>query len=142
MQPSYTIQTEDQATAALIESELLASLRSELPQAQNTSLVLAIRDKQHAVIGGLTASTSYGWFLIKCLWVVPDLRGQGLGRALMQDAQARALKMGCHAAWLDTSHPRAMAFYESLGYEVFGKLANEAHHFPPTHCRWFMKKTL
>src|SRR6266700_391919 len=54
------------------------------------------------VVAGLAGETYCGWLFIKYLWVSDDLRGRGVGRALMARAEARACDRGCHSAWLDT----------------------------------------
>lgn len=45
-------------------------------------------------------------------------RGQGLGRALMEDAMERARRRGCHMLQLttDRQRPDAVRFYEGLGF--------------------------
>ncbi len=125
-----------------LDSELLKSLGEVLPQSSNTSFVLAIKDSSNNLIGGLTASTSYGWLLVKVLWVKNECRGTGLGRSLMKQAERKGIELGCHHIWLDTSNPEAMSFYQSLNYEIFGQLSNGPDQYPPSHCRWFMKKLL
>ncbi len=132
----------DAADAELIENALLETLRSELPQATNASFVLTLKDSVGAIVGGLTASTSYGWLLIKVLWVAEEHRGSGLGRQLVEAAERKAGDYDCHSAWLDTSHPGAMRFYLTLGFEVFGELSNAEGKFPEGHSRWFLKKSL
>ncbi|WP_299615756.1 GNAT family N-acetyltransferase [Pelagibius sp.] len=130
------------SVAETVETELLKALHAAQPQAENASFVLAARDPQGALVGGLTGTTSYGWLLVKTLWVDETQRGQGLGRALMDRAEERARQARCHGAWLDTSNPDAMAFYARLGYELFGELANTNGQQPTGHRRWFMRKTL
>lgn len=136
------IREADPSVAATLESRLLESLRSTLTQAENTGFVLTASSADDRLIGGLTASTSYGWLLTKVLWVDEASRQQGIGAKLMQSAESKARELDCHSAWLDTSSPAAKQFYEALGYVVFGELANEAGDFPETHTRWFMKKSL
>ncbi len=126
---------------AFIEARLLQALRTELPQANNTGFVLAGQDAGGQVVAGLVGSTSYGWLLVKCLWVSDVHQRCGIGRRLMQMAQDHASELGCHGAWLDTFHPQAHAFYVRWGYEVFGELANQAQQATPHHRRWFMRKT-
>lgn len=125
-----------------IEAELLAALRSSQPQAVNASFVLTSKNGDGDLVAGLTAGSSYGWLLIKTLWVAESHRRQGLAAKLMAQAEKKGLALDCHAAWLDTSSPDAKRFYEGLGYAVFGELKNEGNQKPPAHRRWFMKKDL
>lgn len=139
---TVTISEETIDITHLLEKELLESLRSSLPQAENASFTLAAKDSLGKLVGGLVASTSYGWLLIKSLWVDEAYQNQGLGRRLMAQAEQKAQAIGCHGAWLDTSSPDAMQFYKKLGYESFGQLSNVAGQQPVSHNRWFMKKAL
>lgn len=125
-----------------LESKLLASLRNSLPQGDNSNFVLSARDSENRIVGGLIASTSYGWLLIKVVWVDDAFTKQGLGRSLMERAEQKGVDIGCHAAWLDTSNPAAMEFYLKLGYKQFGLLSNIADQAPENHKRWFMQKAL
>jgi GNAT superfamily N-acetyltransferase len=125
-----------------IDREMLASIRSTQPQAFNSGFTLSVRDDGGALIAGLVASTSYGWLLVKNLWIAQSERGRGLGRRLMVEAEAEGIKRGCHGAWLDTSMPDAARFYERLGYETFGLLENRPDEVVPAHKRWFMRKRL
>ncbi|MBX2835254.1 MAG: GNAT family N-acetyltransferase [Gammaproteobacteria bacterium] len=137
-----TIATDDNETAKTIEQELLHSLQESLPQSQNTSIILSARLAGGELVGGVTGSTSYGWLLIKTLWVKPSRRQKGLGKSLVLAIENKALSTGCHAAWLDTSNPMARVFYEKLGYEGFAELANTELQKPSEHRRWFLKKLL
>lgn len=137
-----TISLDDQVSADVIEDKLLFSLKNTLPQSINEQFVLSARDNNQSLIGGLTASTSYGWLLIKTLWVDSSYRRRGTGSALLMSALAHAKHLGCHAAWLDTSNPEAMRFYERSGFEVFGCLNNQPGQAPENHQRWFMKLAL
>ncbi len=101
------------------------------------TLALMLRDDGGAVHGGLWASTGYGWLYTQMLVVPPALRGTGVGRALMLQAESEALARGCHHAWVDTQFG-ARAFYEKLGYAVFGELAD----FPRGYTRSFLQKKL
>jgi GNAT superfamily N-acetyltransferase len=60
---------------------------------------------------------------------VPDFvvaeraRGQGVGRALLEEAEARALNRGCHLMTLESAHwrGRAHAIYTAFGMRDVGK---------------------
>lgn len=133
---------DDYASAEELETNLLKSLKNLQTQSENKSFTLSIKDKANSLIGGVTGSTSYGWLLIKILWVAKPYQNKGLGRTLMQRIEGKAKEIGCHGAWLDTSNPQAMNFYKNLGYETFGQLSNQQGNYPPNHNRWFMKKNL
>ncbi len=137
-----TIRGGDAAIAAEIEAELLKTLRLEQPQSENEICVFVAEDAQGKTRGGLTGSTSYGWLLIKTVWVADGHRGSGLGKALMRRAEEWGRGLGCHAVWLDTSSPGAKRFYEKLGFTIFGELRNRPGQNPDEHCRWFMQKQL
>ncbi len=136
------IAEDDPQVGQTVETALLQSLRDALPQGRNTSFVLSARTPGGDLVGGLTAGTSYGWLLVKTLWVAETHRGQGIGRSLMEQAEKRARAVGCHGSWLDTSSPDAMRFYSKLGYTVFGLLENATGQHPADHRRWFMNKAL
>ena len=55
---------------------------------------------------------------IESVRVASDRRGQGIGRQMMQDAEARARAAGCSLMQLTTQkgRSRAQAFYDSLGF--------------------------
>lgn len=128
--------------AEWLEAKLLSSLRATNSQAQNSNVILAVKDSEDRIVGGLVASTSYGWLLVKILWIDERNRRSGIGRALMEHAELSASSLGCHGAWLDTSSPQAYKFYLELGFETFGQLHNQIDQDPPGHQRWFMKKSL
>lgn len=129
-------------TFAFLENALLQSLRMENEQAVNQQLVLTVRDETGEILSGLAGTLSYGWLLIKIIWVKDELRGRGLGRRLVETAERKALDRGCHAVWLDTSSPSALDFYRALGFEVFGILANDNRCAPEGHQRWFLRRTI
>jgi ribosomal protein S18 acetylase RimI-like enzyme len=58
------------------------------------------------------------WFL----YVAPDWRGRGVGRALLERVEAHGRAVGAHHVWLETSNVNApgVAAYDRLGYELCG----------------------
>ncbi|MFY0618601.1 GNAT family N-acetyltransferase [Shimia sp.] len=128
--------------AEKIEDALLSSLAEMNEQSVNSSVVMQVTDENDRLIAGVTGATSYGWFLIKTLWVGEAHRRSGLGTQLMSAAEDEARRLGCHSAWLDTSTSEAREFYLQLGYADFGVLKNGAEKEPANHSRWFMQKSL
>jgi GNAT superfamily N-acetyltransferase len=125
-----------------IERNLEASLRTNFPPNDALPLAVVIRDGDGNLVGGLIGSTSYGWLLIKMLWVMEALRDQGLGAQILERAEKIALQRGCHGAWLDTSSERVYRFYARLGYQTFGTLENREGDHPEGHRRFFLSKRL
>jgi ribosomal protein S18 acetylase RimI-like enzyme len=103
------------------------------------ALAILVSDvKTGQIFGGLWANTSFDYLHIDALYLPEMLRGQKLGGELVLQAEEEAVRRGCHAAWLDTFSFQARAFYEKLGYSVFGTLED----YPPGHQRYFMTRSL
>ena len=58
-----------------------------------------------------------GWLNVLC--VAEDVRGQGIGAALVRAAEARLSALGCTKVNLQvrSQHAQVMGFYEHLGYQ-------------------------
>lgn len=57
------------------------------------------------------------------LYVSPGAHGQGLGRALLHDAERLAAQRRCHGLWLTAwvDNAKALAFYRVAGYADVGR---------------------
>jgi GNAT superfamily N-acetyltransferase len=137
-----TVEPDPEAFEAQLEERLLASLRRNVPASDYAPLGVLARDAGGRIVGGLSGGTSYGWLLVRILWVAEELRGHGLGVRIMALAEEEARRRGCHGVWLDTSSARARGFYERLGFEVFGMLENRDGERPQGHARFFLSKRL
>lgn len=64
-----------------------------------------------------------GMHYLAHLGVAPARRGQGIGRALIDELVRRGVQQGCHRLVLDValSNPRAQALYARLGFAVTGE---------------------
>lgn len=101
-------------------------------------LMLFVRDKRGAVVGGLTGGTYWGWLYIGRLWIEEGLRGQGYGSKVLEEAEQEALRRGCHHVYLDTQDFQALPFYQKRGYTVYGELED----LPLGHKRYSLQKKL
>jgi GNAT superfamily N-acetyltransferase len=56
---------------------------------------------------------------LKRMYVVPELRGRGLGRRLLDELEAEARRLGYRGVVLETGdlQPQALGLYRSFGYE-------------------------
>jgi GNAT superfamily N-acetyltransferase len=99
-------------------------------------LAVFVRDRG-SIVAGLAGETYCDWLFVRYLWVSDALRGQGVGRKLMGEAEGRALERGCHSAYVDTFSFQAPGFYRKLGFESFGEL-----DWSTDHKRYFLQKRL
>jgi GNAT superfamily N-acetyltransferase len=79
---------------------------------------VVVREDGRAVAGGGIRRLSEDVCEIKRMFVVPEARGRGHGRRVLEVLEAAAVELGYRRARLDTalSMTTAMALYESAGY--------------------------
>lgn len=97
-----------------------------------------IKDEAGETVGGISAHYGFGWMFVALLVVPEDLRGQGIGRELMQRAETHAREAGLHGIYVDTFSFQAPDFYKRLGFEEFGSL----NDYPVGHSKLFLLKQL
>jgi len=119
--------------AASLAAEITAGFgpRGELP----LSIVARAGDE---VLGGLNASTHWGWCYIRHLWVKEGWRRRGLALRLLNEAETQARARQCVGIYVDTFDEGAASFYARAGFSQFGRIEN----FPPEHSRIFLQKRL
>lgn len=94
--------------------------RSKREAAESEPLNLYVEDDSGELMAGLVAETFGNWLEIEYLFVKEDLRGQGIGSKLLQQAESEAKKRNCRYAFVNTYQFQAPAFYQKQGYkEVF-----------------------
>lgn len=112
--------------------------RSKREKAESEPLNLYIEDEQGQLMAGLVAETFGNWLEIEYLFVKEDLRGQGIGSQLLQQAESEAKKRNCRFAFVNTYQFQAPAFYQKYGYkEVF-----TMKDYPYTGQRHYYQKEL
>jgi len=121
--------------------EILKGLRafnaSVLGKIDHRALTITFREGKE-IVGGLVGETFLGWFFVALLWVAEEYRGRGLGRKLMEVAEAEARRRGARNVYVDTFSFQAPGFYEKMGYREFGRLDD----FPAGHDRRWLTKAL
>lgn len=100
-------------------------------------IAFLIKDDSGAVVGGLSGRMLFDWLFVELLVVPEALRGSGIGKKLMQQAEDFARAEGLAGMWLDTFSFQARPFYEKLGFSVFGTLDNH----PRGGQRYFLAKS-
>jgi GNAT superfamily N-acetyltransferase len=98
-----------------------------------------IYNENHKVIAGTNGYLVYGAIYTGQLWVSESLRGQGIGRKLMEKVHEYGGQKGCTIATLRTmSFQNARPLYEKLGYECH----YEETGYTQGHRCFYMKRVL
>jgi predicted N-acetyltransferase YhbS len=126
------------ADLAVVTSGLRAFNVERIGEPAEELVHLLARDATGSVVGGLLGHIRWRWLYVAKLWVAENHRGEGLGSALMDGAEAHGRTRGCLGVFLDTFEYQARPFYEKLGYELFGTLEG----YPPDHRQYFLAKRL
>ncbi|MFD2797178.1 GNAT family N-acetyltransferase [Promicromonospora vindobonensis] len=95
---------------------ITASPDNELVVVESDGAVIGVM--QLTFIPGISRNGA-SRLLVEAVRVSSELRGQGIGRLLMEHAHERGRERGCVLAQLtsDKQRPEAHRFYRSLGYE-------------------------
>ena len=112
--------------------------RSKREVAESEPLNLYIEDEHGEIMAGLVAETFGNWLEIEYLFVKEDLRGQGIGSQLLQQAESEAKKRNCRFAFVNTYQFQAPAFYQKYGYKEVFTLKD----YPYTGQRHYYQKEL
>ncbi len=112
--------------------------RSKREAAESEPLNLYVEDDSGQVMAGLVAETFGNWLEIEYLFVKEDLRGQGIGSQLLQQAESEAKKRNCRFAFVNTYQFQAPAFYQKHGYKEVFTMKN----YPYTGQRHYYQKEL
>ena len=83
-------------------------------------LDISLDDVEGDVVAGISAVTVRGTLVIDMLWVDDPMRGQGIGRRLVQMAEEQARARGCTQARIGVLS--GVAFYVGMGYAITGTM--------------------
>lgn len=105
---------------------------------ETIKVVLGVDTDTGERVAGLSAEIYYNVMAIDLLWVDESVRGKGLGKRLIDQAERIARHSGCTMIHLDTFDFQAPRFYEKLGFERWGVLGP----FPNGHQRYYYRKMI
>ncbi len=131
-------------TLAAIDAGLAASNRGKM-EAQGLDLALLRRHEIRlaaregdSLVGGLIGYVKYSWLYVGTLWVEGARRSQGIGGALLAEAERQAMALGARNSWLLSLTLEAPDYYLRHGYRPFAELED----YPAGHSMKFLRKSL
>ena len=116
--------TEDEALGNFLSDRLYEFNVNATGIADGELLSITIRDESGDLIAGLTGHSWGGCCEITQLWVHEHRRRQGLGRAVLMEAEKEAVRRRCAQIVLSTHSFQAPGFYENLGFERLAAIPN------------------
>jgi GNAT superfamily N-acetyltransferase len=102
------------------------------------AVTFIVRGDDGVVVAGIDGRCWGDTCFIAALWVTEELRGAGLGAALLARAETVAREHGCHQMALESHSFQAPGFYERFGYEEIGVLDD----YPRGSANHFLRKPL
>jgi GNAT superfamily N-acetyltransferase len=75
----------------------------------------------------LNVSAAGAFASVEDLYVVPDTRRRGVGRALLEAVRERCTARGVSYVEAQVEDEEAMAFYEALGYQPGARVFSRSH---------------
>jgi len=106
--------------------------------ADGRSLGIFLRDVEQKIVAGAAGHTWGETCELRQVWVAEPLRCQGVGRRLLAEAEAEAVRRGCRQLILTTHSFQAPQFYKKLGFTV----VSEVSDYPRGHSQIVLRKLL
>jgi ribosomal protein S18 acetylase RimI-like enzyme len=101
-------------------------------------LGIFLRDAGQVIVAAATGHTWGETCELRQVWVAESLRRRGVGRRLVAEAEAEAVRRKCRQIILTTHSFQAPEFYEKLGFTV----VSEVPDYPKGHSQITLKKSL
>ena len=72
-----------------------------------------------------------GEFYLDSMAILPEYRGKGIGRMLIEYAIEKGKRLGCAYSSLlvDKDKPKLEAYYQAMGFERFGEMEFFGHDY-------------
>jgi len=140
MNHDYRILKEDdpEQIIQLLEDRIYTYNTGQTNRTDGQLFARTMRDREVRIIAGIAGWTWAGVCEITQFWVEEKLRGNGIGKMLLEAAEAEARGKGCRKILIRTYGFQAPHFYEKKGYKIVFTLSD----FPPAHTYHILTKTL
>jgi GNAT superfamily N-acetyltransferase len=120
---SYPLVVEDSphpADLALLEERVAAAAIAAAGVGEDEPFGIFVRDDERRIVAGVTGMTWGRCCELHALWVDEPLRGRGLARALMAEAESVAKQRNCALVELFAYDLLSAGLFERFGYESVG----------------------
>jgi len=121
-----------------LEERLYEFNRAATGIGDGQGLGIFLRDGPGRIVAGAAGHTWGETCELRQVWVIDDLRRQGVGRRLMAAAEAEAIRRGCRQLLLTTHSFQAPGFYRKLGFEVVAEVPG----YPRGHSQLVLRRVL
>ncbi|MCA9885871.1 MAG: GNAT family N-acetyltransferase [Anaerolineae bacterium] len=136
--PEFEIQSPPYAHVAQRLNDIFIQDAEKNVPLINQPLAIFLRDEAGTVQGGLFGNLFWDWFDLRFVWIDDAYRGQGYARRLFEVLDAELQRRHTIGIVADTTDFQALDFYKTIGFEVFGTLADR----PPGHTSYLIQKSL
>jgi GNAT superfamily N-acetyltransferase len=110
----------DLADLALLEERVAEAAIQAAGLGDDRPFGIFVRNDADEIVAGVSGMTWAGCCELHAMWVAEPLRGRGLARALMAEAESLAKRRGCAIVEFFAYDVLAAGLYERLGYETVG----------------------
>ncbi len=109
---------------------MITSYEGERYHAMRERTMAIVKEKLGVAFPGMEDEAVPGEYYLDSLAVVPEYRGRGIGRALLQQGIGRGLALGLKVTLaVDPVNTRAQRLYASLGFKPAGELFIFGHTY-------------
>lgn len=122
-----TIKQEDEQLDDYLNGLLTGHSKSAAPQMPSFEPMVPYRFGAYVdgqLVGGLKGKHQQGELYISLLAVSDDVRGQGIGKLLLERGILLAKDLGCHHVLLTTYNYQGEGFYEKAGFSKLATIAD------------------
>jgi GNAT superfamily N-acetyltransferase len=126
----------DPADLAILEEQVAAAAVAAAGSGEEQEFAIFARDEDGRVVAGISGITWAGYCELHAMWVQPSLRGRGLAKALLTEAEAEARRRGSALVMFHAYDLLARGLYERLGYESVGVIEDDR---VGSTVRWYRK---
>jgi GNAT superfamily N-acetyltransferase len=140
MQKKYRVATlpDHHQVIQLLEDKIYEHNSCKLNKKDGNLFSMIVRSEDSDIIAGVAGWTWANACEITQLWVDESCRKQGLGRLLLEAAEAESKSKGCQTILIRSYEFQAPAFYGKHGYRI----EHIIEGFPPGQRYYILLKTI